>query len=200
MGAPTRDLTRQILQVVEAAASTGLIDPDRIAVWGHSFGGYAALTAAGETERFKSVIATAAPTNLLGLWGAFTPQARVMPGDAPRRVLSGWIEGGQANLGSPPWEASPHYLQSSPLLAAKRINAPVLLIYGDQDFIPLSQGEQMFSALERQGKDAALLTLWGEGHVPQSPGNIQVLYDKIFWWLDTTMPSTGPIMQAGSRN
>jgi dipeptidyl aminopeptidase/acylaminoacyl peptidase len=196
LSAPGRDLTKQILRVVEAAVSTGLIDPERVAVWGHSFGGYAALTAAGESDRFKSVIATAAPTNLLALWGALTPQARVMAGDAPRRVLSGWVEGGQANLQAPPWETAAEYLHNSPLFAADKVTTPILLIYGDQDFIPLSQGEQMFSALERQGKDAALLTLWGEGHVPQSPGNIKALYGKVFWWLETTMAILHPLAKS----
>ena len=51
----------------------------------------------------------------------------------------------------------------------------------------MAQGEEMFSALYRQGKDAQLMTFWGEGHVISSPANIRRLYGAAFDWLDAAL-------------
>jgi dipeptidyl aminopeptidase/acylaminoacyl peptidase len=185
---PAAGLADEILQAVDAAARTGLVDTDRMALWGHSFGGYAVLAAATQTRRFRSVIASAAPTDLISLGGIFTPAARSAPENGLSVTASaGWIETGQANLGGPPSTDILRFARDSPALNAEQIQSPVLLIYGDQDFVPLSQGEEMFSALYRQRKDAVLLTLWGEGHTATSPANVRKMYDWILWWLGQTL-------------
>jgi dipeptidyl aminopeptidase/acylaminoacyl peptidase len=59
----------------------------------------------------------------------------------------------------------------------------MLLIAADRDFSPLGQAEQLFSALFRQGKDAELVTYWGEGHVVASPANLADLYRRVIAFL-----------------
>jgi dipeptidyl aminopeptidase/acylaminoacyl peptidase len=51
------------------------------------------------------------------------------------------------------------------------------------------QGEEMFSALYRQGKDAKLLTFRGEGHVVLAPGNVRRLYAEGLKFLDDALGS-----------
>ena len=58
-----------------------------------------------------------------------------------------------------------------------------MLMVGDQDHIPMSQSEEMFSALYRQDRDAMLLTYWGEPHIFYSPGSVRDAYGRGLAWL-----------------
>jgi dipeptidyl aminopeptidase/acylaminoacyl peptidase len=185
---PAAGLADQVLAATDAAVATGAVDPGRLALWGHSFGGYAALAIATQTGRFRSVIEAAGKSDLISAYGPFLPQARSAPEDGISPISTmGWMENGQGNLGLAPAQDIARYARNSPAFHADRITAPVLMIHGDLDFVPLAQGEEMFSAIYRQHKDAVLVTLWGEGHTATSPANIRRMYDWILWWLDTTL-------------
>lgn len=185
---PAAGLARDILSAVDAAGAQGLIDSRRVALWGQSFGGFAALSAAAQSDRFFAVVDTAGPTDLSFSQGRVLPQGRVRPEDGLTLLAAiGWAETGQAGLGAPPWVAPERYWRNSPRLQADKIKAPILLAYGDLDPVGLDEGEAMFSALYRQGKDARLLTFWGEGHVILSPGNVRRLYGEALAWLDEAL-------------
>lgn len=170
---------------------------DRTAFLGHSFGGYLAVAAAGRSTRYQTYIAWAPATDLLGLWGEFTPASRAMPEEGlTLRQQTGWVEANQGGMPGPPWTASERYLEASPYLTANRITAPILLITADRDYVPMSQAERIFSVVNRQGGQARLITYWGEGHVNISPANILDVYDQILRWLDETL-SAGSIATAG---
>lgn len=161
---------------------------DRLALYGHSFGGYAALAAASRTDRFRAVIAASAPTLMFSAWAEPMSTSRLWPEEwltFNQRI--GAYEAGQAGLGGPPWTAPSAYAAASPLLAADKIAAPVLLITADRDYVPMTQSEAMFAALHRQGRRARLITYWGEGHGLSSPANIRDVYAQIFRWLDETL-------------
>lgn len=182
---PGQDIARQILAVVDLAGATGLVDTDRLAVMGHSFGGYGSLMAATQSGRFKAVIASAAPSNLTSVRGAFDPHHAVRPEDGLELNPNyGWSELGQGHLKASPWEDPAKYLRNSPLFAVDRITAPVLLIHGDGDFVRLSQAQEMFSALNRLDKDAELITVFGEGHIVSSPANVREVHRRVIAWLD----------------
>lgn len=188
---PAEGYAEDVLAVVDAAlAQYPDLDPDRVAHWGHSFGGYVGLVAATQTDRFKAVISVAGLSDLATAWGEFSPANR----DNPEFGLSlrqriGWAEESQGRMRAPPWAAADLYVRNSPLFAADRISTPVLLVHGDRDLLPSTQSEIMFSALWRQNKDARLLTYWGEGHHLWSPDNIRDLYAEIVAFLDRTLAS-----------
>jgi len=185
---PAAGLADQVLAAVDAAVKLAPIDPDRLALWGHSFGGYASLAIAAQTNRFRSVIESSGESDLISAYGTFTPASRAAPEDGTSPIESmGWMENGQGDLGVSPSQDVDRYARNSPALHADRISAPVLMLHGDMDFVPLAQGEEMFSALYRQDKDAVLVTLWGEGHSPTSPANIREMYAWILWWLGQTL-------------
>lgn len=186
---PLAGLAERVLQVVDAAAArpdlAHAFDPDRLALWGHSYGGYSVLGIVAQTHRFRAAVASAPPTNLLSMWGTFQPSWRVAPEDGVWVAWpSGWVETAQGAMGGPPWTEGARYLRNSPALLADRIETPVLLFHGDQDPIPVTQSEQMFSALYRQGKTAQLVTYWGEDHLLNSPGTVRDLYARGFAWID----------------
>ena len=197
---PLQGLADRVLKVVDAAAARhdlkDAFDPQRLALWGHSYGGYSALGILTQTRRFRAAVASAPPTNLLSFWGTFQPSWRVSPQDGVWIAWpAGWVETAQGGMGAPPWAAPERYVRNSPALLADRIDTPVLLLHGDQDPISVSQSEQMFSALYRQGKTAALVTYWGEDHLLNSPGTVRDLYARGFAWIDTYVG--GPVSAAG---
>ena len=84
-----------------------------------------------------------------------------------------------------PWSDPSLYQRNSPLTYADRVRAPVLLIHGDQDSnVPMTQSEQMFSALVRLQKRADFVRYWGEAHVLQNPANIRDSWQRRLAWFD----------------
>lgn len=180
---PSRGLAEEILNVVDAVKVAGLADTRRMSMWGHSFGGHAVLAAATQSDRFNAIIDTSGIADLVSAWGSYVVQA------SPDEGLffiqrAAYLETGQMRVGAPPWSAPERYIANSPLFQADKITAPVLLAYGDLDAYSDKQGGEMFAALYRQGKDARLLTFFGEGHVITSPGNVRRLYTEVLGWLD----------------
>jgi len=181
------------LQSVDLAVDAALaafpdLPEERMAVLGHSFGGYAALEIASRTNRYRSYIASAALSDLFGFWGEFHPGTRIQPeGGTLFRAAQGWTETGQGGMDAPPWEDPDAYAAASPYLRAEHIRAPLLLLTADMDFVPMGQAERVFSARLRQGGRARIVTYWGEHHNLWSPANIRDRYAQIFRWLDETV-------------
>lgn len=198
-GEPAAGLADEILSVVDAVVAQGLVDPDRLALWGHSFGGYAALATATQTQRFKAIISQAGSSDYISTWASVEPYVLTATEDgAPTPNYMGYNETGQGGMKGPPWRETARYLRNSPLLQADKITTPLMLIYGEQDFVPLSQGQAMFNALYRQDKDATLVTMFGEGHLPASPANIRAIYGEVLPWLADrlALPASPPATEA----
>jgi len=168
---------------------------NRMVLWGHSFGGYAALEIATRSDRYRSYIASSSYSDMLGVWGEFDPGGRIQPEDGGFfRFNQGWTEVGQGALGAPPWAVPDLYAASSPVLRADRIVRPVLFLTADMDFTPMSQAERMFSAILRNGGDAKMVTYWGEQHLLWSPANIRDYFAQIFDWLARTLDEPAEVM------
>lgn len=184
------------LAIDAALAAHPQLPGDRLALFGHSFGGYAAMEIATRSTRYQTVIASAGIYDWMGYWGEFNAPTRHLTEYGLRdRQSQGFVERGQGRFDVPPWHAEEAYLASSPWLRAGDVTAPVLLLTADLDFVPMRQAEAMFSALYRQGKHVKLITYWGEKHHVWSPANIVDKYSEIFGWLDETLPETDGVTQ-----
>ena len=129
-------------------------------------------------------VAMAPPTDLVSGWGTFQAAQRVDPADGLGvSSRTGWTEDAQGAMRVPPWRDPQRYLRNSPLFQADRIRTPLMMMVGDQDHIPMSQSEEIFSALFRQDRDAVLLTYWGEAHAFYSPGNVRDSYERALAWM-----------------
>lgn len=188
-GAPWRNVAERLLAIVDAAEADpetrGLFDPKRLALWGNSYGGYTVAHAIGQSDRFRAAVISGAPTDLVSLWGTFQPSWRISPKDGVMVSWpTGWTETAQGGLGGPPWRDPQRYVSASPIFGADRIHTPLLILQGEQDTIGLAQGEELFSALYRQDRDAQMVTYWGEGHMLGSPAVVRDRYARAFHWLD----------------
>lgn len=182
---PALGLAERILAIVDEAARdpalTGAFDPDRLALWGHSYGGYTVMATITQTNRFRAAVAVGGYADLVGKWASLPVPHRPLQDEGVRsNYVTGGMESGQGRMRVPPWADAARYARNSPLLHADAVTTPLLLAHGDQDgAVPLSQSEAMFSALYRQNKDAMLVTYWGEGHYISSPGNVRDLYARV---------------------
>lgn len=184
------DLPKGVMPAVDKLIELGIADPDRLAVMGQSYGGYSTYSLVTYTNRFKAAIAMAGITELVSLYGQFDPTARNY-GNIEHQKSANWglLEHGQVSMGVPPWEDLWRYLRNSPLYFVDRVQTPLLMIHGEQDIRgPMTQAEEFFYALYRQGKRAKLLRYWGEDHgLRQSPANVRNVVDEIIAWLDANL-------------
>jgi acetyl esterase/lipase len=128
-------------------AAQGIADPQRIAILGWSYGGYAALQgAATDPSLYKAVIAVAPVTDLQML----KDEAQ---GFDNSRTQARFIGSG------------PHIAEGSPLRHAAAISAPVLLVHGDMDAnVGVAQSRKMSEALKSAGKSAEYIEFKGLDH------------------------------------
>jgi len=178
-------LAAKVLAAVDAAIATGMVDSDRLALQGHSFGGWGTLMTISQTRRFKAAAASSAPVNWTSMYGAFDPVNRMTAshvGDV--EVRQSEAESRQGGMGAPPWVDAERYLRNSPLMHVASIETPVMLIQGDLDYVPIGEGEQMYSALRRAGKDSMFVRYWGEWHGVASPANIRDIFSRKLAWYD----------------
>jgi dipeptidyl aminopeptidase/acylaminoacyl peptidase len=181
---PYIDLPKGVLAAVDKVIDLGIADPERLAVAGHSYGGYSTYTLVSYTNRFQAAIAMDGDANLLTSYAKFDADQRYWDNAQERREGATWSETSQGRMGEPPWSALWRYLRNSPFFYLDRIETPLMIIQSDMDFVPVIHGEEMFAGLYRLGKTARFVRYWGEGHSPASPANIRDMWQRIYGWLD----------------
>ncbi|MDR8413157.1 alpha/beta fold hydrolase [Nonomuraea sp. 3-1Str] len=142
------------------AVAEGHTDPDRVAVMGQSYGGYAALMAAtARPKAFALAVAVCAPTDLV----AFVRHVRESSHHERAHFLH--------RIGDPDEDAE--LLRArSPLTHAAACHTPVLLVHGGDDpLVPSTHATTMAAALAGHGHPHHCLVLSGEGHGITRPAN-----------------------------
>jgi acetyl esterase/lipase len=187
---PYLDHPKGVLPAIDKAIAMGFVDPGRLAVAGHSYGGYSSYSLITQTNRFKAAIAMAGFCNLVSLYGSLDARFRHEDATARDRLLHMvFSEAGQFRLGGPPYQDLDRYIRNSPITYTSRVTTPVMIVQGDMDYVPIQQGEEFYTAMFRQNKPASFVRYWGEGHILQSPPNILDLWERIFQWLDRFLNS-----------
>ena len=151
---------------IRALDEAGIIDPTRVAVGGHSYGGFMTANLLAHTKEFAAGIARS---------GAYNRTLTPFGFQTERRSY---------------WEASDVYDQVSPFRYADRITAPLLLIHGEEDANPGTfpiQSERLFQAIQGTGGTARLVMLPYESHGYLGRESVMhVLAEELDWlerWL-----------------
>ncbi|HST24129.1 MAG TPA: prolyl oligopeptidase family serine peptidase [Blastocatellia bacterium] len=188
--APMSGMLNGVMPAIDKVVEMGVADPERLAVMGESYGGYATLSLIAQTNRFKAAIARAPGSNWISLYGVFAMFYRYSTFTHEDLSFFYEIETGQVQMKAPPWAEPTRYIQNSPIFYAHQVQTPVMIIQGDIDYVSIGQGEEFFMALYRQGKRARFVRYWGEGHNIDSPANIRDQWEQIFGWLDEHLKPT----------
>jgi dipeptidyl aminopeptidase/acylaminoacyl peptidase len=178
------EVAKDVLPAVDAAVRAGVADPERVGVFGESFGGWAVYALITQTDRFRAAVATLARSNLLASYGVFDARDRYSASLREMDWPGSLEDANYYNFHQPPWVDRARYERNSPLTYLERVNTPVLIAQGDMDSVPLTEGEQVFTQLYRMGKRARFVRYWGEGHAFGSPANIRHLWNEVGAWFD----------------
>jgi dipeptidyl aminopeptidase/acylaminoacyl peptidase len=138
----------------------GWTDPDRVAIYGGSYGGYASLVGAAFTpELFACAVDVVGPSNLVTLIRTIPPYWAPLVAQFHRRV------------GNPDTEED--FLWSrSPLSKASSISIPLLIAQGANDpRVKQDESEQIVAALREAGIEHEYLLFSDEGHGFAKPEN-----------------------------
>lgn len=180
---PYFTLANGVLPAIDEAVRRGIADTDRIGLIGHSYGGYAVYGLVTQSQRFKAAVAASGFSDLTSFYGAFDARLRYSPNGNRSLFYFDYLES-VLRMGGPPWEDMERYVRNSPIYHANSVTTPVMIVQGDMDYISIEQGEEFFSALERQGKRVKFVRYWGEGHVLESSVALRDYWERVYDWFD----------------
>jgi dipeptidyl aminopeptidase/acylaminoacyl peptidase len=141
----------QILAGVHHLGASDVIDVERTAVMGASYGGYLAAWAVARGVGFRGGIVIAGISNLQSCWGTAN--------NPPFYEFS---------CGGTPSEQPGLYASRSPVNVVSDGSLPALILHGEQDqCVPVSQARELFATLTSAKVAAELVIYPGEGHQVQ---------------------------------
>ena len=150
VGETATSFLKSVVPAVAAVRAMGFTN-DKFCLWGGSFGAYATSYVITQTNIFECAVSRATPPELFRNWAS------------GRDRDSNNIERGQARMGGSPFKVQDRYLSQSAFFHLDKVETPVLLTHGIKDkTILVGEGEMMFYALRRLGKEAELV-LYAEG-------------------------------------
>ncbi|WP_198954480.1 S9 family peptidase [Kineosporia sp. R_H_3] len=157
------DLTDAVAHVV----AQGWVDPDRVGIYGGSYGGYAVLAGAAFTpDLYRCGVDIVGPSNLATLLASVPEYWRPLISMMYRRV------------GNPETEAD-LLEERSPLSAVDKIRIPLLVVQGANDpRVKQAEAEQIVAALTAKGLPHEYLLFEDEGHGLAKPQNRERMYAR----------------------
>ena len=140
---------QDIMAGIDAAVANGWVDPDRLGVAGGSYGGYMTNWTVGHTDRFKAAVTMRCVSNMASIFGT---------GDLD------WILTIDS-MDAVPWKDLNRLMERSPITYVERITTPMLILHSDRDLrCPISEGEQLFTALKLLGREVRMVRFEGQSH------------------------------------
>lgn len=146
---------------IDAVNERGVIDPERVAVGGHSYGAFMVANLLSHSDLFAAGIARSGAYNRTLTPFGFQSEERSY------------------------WDAPDVYYTMSPFLHADKMKTPLLLIHGEADnnsgTYPM-QSERYFNALKGLGATARLVMLPKESHGYRAKESIlHMLWEQDEW-------------------
>lgn len=175
-----------LLGAVDELVAAGLADPRRLAVTGHSYGGYLTCLLTTRTDRFAAAVAGSCLVDLAGFCGTTD--------------VAGTFD--VAEFGAPGVEVAELLRELSPLRHVRAVRTPTLLLHGQADErCPVGQAEQWFTALHALGRPVQLVLYPGAGHFVALHGRPSQREDwsrrTVAWVQDHAPPADPAVPDAG---
>jgi dipeptidyl aminopeptidase/acylaminoacyl peptidase len=184
LGTPMLDLAKTTLSGVNRLIEMGIVDPQRVAVMGQSYGGYSTLSLLVQTARFKAAVESDGPSDLIAFYGEM-----FVDGTSFGSSIG---ETGQGLMGGTPWQYRERYIENSPFFYLDRIETPLLIMHGAQDgVIAPFLGDEIFVGLRRLGKIVEYAKYQGEGHVFTGYANQVDAANRVILWFDKYLKQEG---------
>ena len=162
-----------IMNGIALVATAQYVDKERIGAAGGSYGGYMVNWILGHNDdprlKFKALVSHAGVYNLTSMYGA-----------TEELWFTEWEFKGK------PWTNPAMYDRWSPHRFVANFKTPTLVVHGELDYrVPVTEGLQLFTALQTQNVPSRLLYYPDEGHWILKPQNSELWYDTVLGWFDT---------------
>lgn len=151
-----------LLDAVQWAVDNKIADPEKICIYGGSYGGYAALWGAATSgDAFCCAVDIVGPSNLITLHESIPPYWKAFVEHSSRMVGDHRTEEGKSLLKS-----------ISPLTYADQIQIPLLIAQGKNDpRVVMAESEQIVNALKENHIPHSYVLFTDEGHGFAKPNN-----------------------------
>lgn len=160
---------RDVMSGVEVLRARGIVDEDRIAVSGWSYGGYMTAWLTAHYDGWAAAVAGAAVTDWFDWYSM-----------ADMNVWAGF------GLGGSPWlnDNAMNYWRQSPMAYAHRIRTPTLILSttGDER-VTVSQSYKLYHALRDNGVEVRFIAYPVSGHFPPDPVHQRDVYRRWLQWI-----------------
>jgi dipeptidyl aminopeptidase/acylaminoacyl peptidase len=162
------EVYEDLMKGADFAEALPYVEKGRTGAAGGSFGGYMMDWFLGHTTRFKAIVTHSGVYNLTSMWGA-TEEL--------------WFP--EWDLKGTPWTNREMYAKFSPHMYAQNFKTPTLVMHGELDFrVPIGEGLQLFTTLQRQGVPSKMVVFPDEGHWINKPANSALWYHEFIGWMD----------------
>jgi dipeptidyl aminopeptidase/acylaminoacyl peptidase len=154
------------------------VDPEKLGAAGASYGGYMIFWLAGQTDRFRTLVAHDGVFNPVSMFG--TTEELWFP---------------TYEFGGTPLDPEARALMErwSPANHTAKWSTPMLVVHGQQDFrVDVSEGYQAFTALQLRNVPSKFLYFPDEGHWVLKPRNRMLWWGTVLDWLDTYLNPATP--------
>ena len=159
---------QDLLQGVDYLVERGLVDGNRVAIAGGSYGGFMAAWAVTQTTRFKAAIMIAGVSD----FHSFHAQSRLLDWD-------------MRFLGGSPLEHPELYRERSAITYAARVKTPTLIIHGENDHdVPVNQSHAFYRALRERNVPVEFVIYPREGHGFSEREHRKDCEERILRWLE----------------
>jgi dipeptidyl aminopeptidase/acylaminoacyl peptidase len=153
-----------MVPAVKAAIATGIVDPKRIGITGHSWGGYQTAFLVTQTDLFAAAVAGAPLTNMVSMYSLIYKNT----GGTNQPIF----ESSQGRFKGGYWDNWDAYYRNSPVFFAKNVKTPLMILHNDKDgAVDFTQGIEYFNTLRRLDKPVVMLQYKGENHGLAKPAN-----------------------------
>jgi dipeptidyl aminopeptidase/acylaminoacyl peptidase len=157
-----------VMSGIDELIIRGLVDGNKLAVAGWSYGGYLSAWIVSHTDRFKSAAYGAGLSNAVSYWGT-----------------ADIIHQRERLHGGTPWEARKMFDEQSPLTHLTNVKTPVLIFHGEKDErVPLGQSQETYRTLKRLGVNTQLVIYPDQGHALTVPSYQLDKMEREFAWIE----------------
>ena len=165
---------RDILAGVDAVEAAYPVDPNRIGLTGWSYGGFMAMFAVTQTQRFRAAVAGAGISNWQSYYG--------------ENSIDQWMT---PYFGASVYDDPKVYAKSSAINFIKNVTTPTLVVVGERDGEwPAPQSYEFWHALKARHVPAQLVVYPNEGHMFFDPAHRRDVMERAAEWFARYLPPT----------
>jgi dipeptidyl aminopeptidase/acylaminoacyl peptidase len=157
---------KDVDSATDFAVAQGWADPNRLAIFGWSAGGFMTSWTVTQTNRYKAAVEGAGITD----WEPFLWTSDVPQTDFDNR----WTD-----------EDPDDFRRFSAMAYAKAVTTPLLILHGEADVrVPFFQGMEYFQILAARGKTVRMVSYPGSGHFPTLWEQRINVFQEVLDWLE----------------